>query len=616
MIASASNERQVNAIVDEVEEKMRLAGYKPARREGTREGRWVLLDYVDIVVHIQHQDERNFYALDRLWRDCPLVEVESGRRGAGDIRGGAAVRVRRLVMLRHGQTEYNAGSRMQGQLDSELTDLGRAQAVAAAEVLAKRQPLLIVSSDLRRAYDTAVTLGERTGLPVHVDTRLRETHLGDWQGLTHQEVDANAPGARLAWRDDATWAPHGGESRIDVADRSVPLVAELVAAEREWGIDDPDRPLVLVAHGGLIAALTAALLDLPVDSWPVLGGMGNASWAQLSGHGDDAAIRRPALAAGRVERVGPGGQRCPLSLPADPAGLLRLAVLLRPAGRTARRRSADLAQYRCLPTGLGSGADRSDRLDVADIWWAATQDPRSWAALPRAGAVIFATSGMDSLPSPLPTALREMIRYVRPPWLRRWVRDGYGWLQPRFSPVARSALPPELTVEYLEMTRGAIDFNRPGIPIVACLPSVHIAAPTDAHTAPGDRRGDHRLGGRASHATGGPQRSGRRKILGGRGNPDGIHWNFEAHGAVAELMLKALAEAGVPHGRQGLSGGGRRGDGLLGPAACGPRRQDGIRSCHCMFSSTAKICAMASMRYRLICISAPRSPPPGPVRPN
>jgi ribosome-associated protein len=76
VIASASNERQVSAIVDEVEEKMRAAGYKPARREGTREGRWVLLDYVDIVVHIQHQEERSFYALDRLWRDCPLVEVK------------------------------------------------------------------------------------------------------------------------------------------------------------------------------------------------------------------------------------------------------------------------------------------------------------------------------------------------------------------------------------------------------------------------------------------------------------------------------------------------------------------------------------------------------------
>ena len=76
VVASASNDRQVNAIVDEVEEKMRLAGYKPARREGTREGRWVLLDYIDIVAHIQHQDERNFYALDRLWRDCPVIPVD------------------------------------------------------------------------------------------------------------------------------------------------------------------------------------------------------------------------------------------------------------------------------------------------------------------------------------------------------------------------------------------------------------------------------------------------------------------------------------------------------------------------------------------------------------
>jgi ribosome-associated protein len=76
VIASASNERQVNAIVDEVEEKMRRAGYKPARREGAREGRWTLLDYVDIVVHIQHQDERNFYALDRLWGDCPVLAMD------------------------------------------------------------------------------------------------------------------------------------------------------------------------------------------------------------------------------------------------------------------------------------------------------------------------------------------------------------------------------------------------------------------------------------------------------------------------------------------------------------------------------------------------------------
>lgn len=195
------------------------------------------------------------------------------------------MRVRRLVMLRHGQTEYNAGSRMQGQLDTDLSELGRAQAVAAAELLAKRQPLLIVSSDLRRALDTAVALGDQAGLPVSTDVRLRETHLGDWQGMTHLEVDAIAPGARLAWRDDARWAPHGGESRVDVAARSMPLIAELIAGQSEWGVDD--RPVVLVAHGGLIAALTGAILGLPVDNWPVLGGMGNASWVQLSGHSSD-----------------------------------------------------------------------------------------------------------------------------------------------------------------------------------------------------------------------------------------------------------------------------------------------------------------------------------------
>ena len=97
VIASASNERQVNAIVDEVEEKMRRAGYKPARREGAREGRWTLLDYVEIVVHIQHEDERDFYALDRLWRDCPRHTRRSGRcRREGAQAGDAAARPDRV----------------------------------------------------------------------------------------------------------------------------------------------------------------------------------------------------------------------------------------------------------------------------------------------------------------------------------------------------------------------------------------------------------------------------------------------------------------------------------------------------------------------------------------
>ena len=78
VIASAPNERQVGAIVDSVEEKLREAGTKPVGREGAREGRWVLLDYVDIVVHVQHADERSFYGLERLWKDCPRIPFDAG----------------------------------------------------------------------------------------------------------------------------------------------------------------------------------------------------------------------------------------------------------------------------------------------------------------------------------------------------------------------------------------------------------------------------------------------------------------------------------------------------------------------------------------------------------
>lgn len=73
VIVTGSNERQVGAIVDTIEEKMREAGQRPPRREGERDGRWVLLDFIDVVVHVQHAEERVFYALDRLWKDCPTI---------------------------------------------------------------------------------------------------------------------------------------------------------------------------------------------------------------------------------------------------------------------------------------------------------------------------------------------------------------------------------------------------------------------------------------------------------------------------------------------------------------------------------------------------------------
>ncbi|MGH3620843.1 MAG: ribosome silencing factor [Sciscionella sp.] len=83
VIASAPNERQVGAIVDGVEERMRAAGTKPTRREGAREGRWVLLDFIDVVVHVQHAEERSFYGLERLWKDCPRIEFTPDAPVAG-----------------------------------------------------------------------------------------------------------------------------------------------------------------------------------------------------------------------------------------------------------------------------------------------------------------------------------------------------------------------------------------------------------------------------------------------------------------------------------------------------------------------------------------------------
>ncbi|ADG89155.1 ribosomal silencing factor RsfS [Thermobispora bispora] len=76
LLCSASNDRQVRAVVDEIEERLRVqADAKPVRREGEREGRWVLLDYLDIVVHVQHEQDRRFYALERLWKDCPPIQL-------------------------------------------------------------------------------------------------------------------------------------------------------------------------------------------------------------------------------------------------------------------------------------------------------------------------------------------------------------------------------------------------------------------------------------------------------------------------------------------------------------------------------------------------------------
>ena len=194
LLASAPNDRQVKSIVDEIEERLsKELGAKPVRREGDREARWVLLDYVDIVVHVQHSEERVFYALERLWKDCPELDLPADAKAtrgkaaehaklqaeedAAD--GGAAVtaaadtghaeaaRGRRIVLWRHGQTSWNLERRFQGTTDIELTETGVAQARRAARLLASLKPDAIVASDLQRAAATAAELAALTGLDGH-----------------------------------------------------------------------------------------------------------------------------------------------------------------------------------------------------------------------------------------------------------------------------------------------------------------------------------------------------------------------------------------------------------------------------------------------------------------
>ncbi len=181
--------------------------------------------------------------------------------------------LQRLVLWRHGESDYNAALRMQGQLDSQLTATGLGQARRAARPLAELKPEVLVTSDLSRAGDTAAVLAAETGMSLRVDKRLRETHLGTWQGLTHAEVEALYPGGIQTWRGDPEWAPPGGETRVEVAGRAVHVVAELDA--------DGHESAVLCTHGGLIAGLTPLLLGLPVSGWSVFGGISNCHWTVL-----------------------------------------------------------------------------------------------------------------------------------------------------------------------------------------------------------------------------------------------------------------------------------------------------------------------------------------------
>lgn len=175
-------------------------------------------------------------------------------------------------------------------------------------------------------------------------------------------------------------------------------------------------------------------------------------------------------------------------------------------------------------------------------WQAMISDPRVWAAVPRASALVLGLGGMDSLPSPLPTAVRELIPVLRPESVRHTVRAGYLRAQPRLSRYAPPALPARLTVAYLERCRAGFAALRPDVPVVALLPSVHRAAIYGGH---------HRGRAAAERATREwAAAHGVRvldvgalvaaHVLGGHGNPDGMHWGWAAHRRVGETLAELL----------------------------------------------------------------------------
>ncbi len=181
-----------------------------------------------------------------------------------------------VVLWRHGQTTWNAEGRFQGQTDVSLDSLGRAQARRTAPLLARLEPDLLVSSDLSRAHHTAQALADVTGLTVDLDSDLRETHGGVFQGLTGAEIRQQYPLDWAAWASgDPHHRPPGGESRTDVAARM--LAAVLRAAGRIVG----DGLVVLATHGGAARLAVAQLIGLPLNRVGSLGVISNTAWTML-----------------------------------------------------------------------------------------------------------------------------------------------------------------------------------------------------------------------------------------------------------------------------------------------------------------------------------------------
>ena len=194
----------------------------------------------------------------------PVADVAKGRS-------------RRVIVVRHGQTAWNAEGRAQGHADIGLDDTGRSQAEAMARIVAGYDPAILVSSDLARARETAAFLEKATGLTAREDSRWREYELGERTGLTVAEF-----GERMGEDYDGWWDMHtdvvvaGAETAQDVAARVVPALRELLERleEGETG--------VVVTHGASLRIALAGILGWPIETAGGIDAMHNCGWATLA----------------------------------------------------------------------------------------------------------------------------------------------------------------------------------------------------------------------------------------------------------------------------------------------------------------------------------------------
>ena len=191
----------------------------------------------------------------------------------------------RIVLVRHGETEFNADGRLQGQLDIPLSSVGIAQAEAVAPVIAGMDPVAIVSSPLVRARVTAETIGRATGLEVGFDDRLKEVDVGQWAGETVPDLHRNDPYYTRLMASGEDFRRSDGETTAEVAER-------VTAAVRDAVDEQKNQTVCLVAHGFALRAAVVWLLGGGYPEFLRFGGLGNCSWTVLDRIGSGEADRR------------------------------------------------------------------------------------------------------------------------------------------------------------------------------------------------------------------------------------------------------------------------------------------------------------------------------------